>query len=275
MRLGGQGRSEQVTDEPNRSLWHIQLCVRVSFMCAGWISRKERVCVGLIRGKSLRGSLHGSLNLPLPSNTLRDILSHTHTHTKGDNPNRGNLAVESLKGAACLPSSMICSRMSFKYESRWLTLHWWFALIRWPACCVKCARLLICMCGTVEFISMTSRLISSPLTHLVRRQKNISRRANSQILFIALDLKRLFWETGNWHLYCATHDWTPPTPAESTSHCMPLVSLAIVAKVSSRLSPEMINQQLVQGKCTCYSDWLRLVCFLLQSSVIHSHTAPD
>lgn len=188
--------------------------------------------------------------------------------------------MESVKGAVCLPSSMICSRMSIKYESQWLTLHWWFALIRWPACCVKWARLLICMCGLVEFISMTSRLISSPLTHLVRRQKNISRRANSQILFIALDLKRLFWETGNWHLYCVTHDWTPPTPAESTSHCMPLVSVAIVAKVSRRLSPEMTKQQLIQGKCTCCSDLLcrrkhTNLAAVQQSSVIHSDTVPD
>lgn len=116
--------------------------------------------------------------------------------------------------------------MSVKYESRWLGLYWWLSQIRWPliyTCCI------MCVCGLVIFISITSRLTSRLLTHSVHRDTNIASQSQpTHFVYCGqARLERHFWGTGNCHLCRKIDDWlaldintslwTLATPAECTS----------------------------------------------------------
>lgn len=124
-------------------------CVFVFFM---WkvdsVHKKQRMCVGLISGTSLRGPLHGGLNLSFSSNTLPAIHS-PHTQRKiTSTPTVSFTPREAWKKEFASFSILVAS----EYESQWLRLQWWLTQIKWPLIYSCCRSSSVCVVLMYSFL---------------------------------------------------------------------------------------------------------------------------
>lgn len=152
MRLGKQSRSEQVTNELNRSAWHIiqlRVCVCVSLcMCKVDSMRKWKSVCETDKQHKPEGLVTWWSE---PVTSLKHTLWYLHIHTKANNPNFDCVihVKGSMKEGVCWPFyslwdapewALNMSHRGFAQQSQ-LRFHWWLTQIRRPlsyVCCIMC-----------------------------------------------------------------------------------------------------------------------------------------